>query len=109
MLYSAKTTNEGRSLEGAHAGFPFPIPKTGYEAMWNHLVRYNGQSYEAKYRNFSVDATGRPTLSTEGVSVQDYPFWDNSEDLGRNFLAHQDHLHRPGASRRRGSADRRSA
>ena len=40
----AKTTNEGRSMEGAHAGFPFPIPKTGNEARWNHLVRFNGQS-----------------------------------------------------------------
>ena len=45
---SAKTLNEGRSIEGAHAGFPFPIPKTGYEAMWNHLVRFNGQAYESK-------------------------------------------------------------
>jgi hypothetical protein len=75
----AKTTNDGRSIEGAHAGFPFPIPKTGYEAMWNHLVRFNGLAYESKYRNLSVDANGRPTLSTEGNSIQEYPFWDNSK------------------------------
>ena len=55
----AKTLNDGRSIEGAHAGFPFPIPKTGNEAMWNHLVRFNGQAYEAKYRNLNVDASGR--------------------------------------------------
>lgn len=75
----AKTNNEGRSIEGAHAGFPFPIPKTGYEAMWNHLVRFNGQAYESKYRNITVDASGRATLATEGVSTQEYPFWDNSK------------------------------
>ncbi len=75
----AKTTNEGRSIEGAHAGFPFPIPKSGYEAMWNHLLRYNGQAYEAKYRNLSVDSSGRTTLATEGISTQEYPFWDNSK------------------------------
>src|SRR4029450_9201673 len=57
----AKTAKDGRSIEGAHAGFPFPIPKDGYEAMWNHLVRFNGQSYEAKYRNLSVHARGRGT------------------------------------------------
>ena len=34
--------------------------------MWNHLVRFNGPSYEAKYRNLNVDASGRPTLATEG-------------------------------------------
>ena len=27
--------------------------------MWNHLVRFNGQAYEAKYRNLNVDASGR--------------------------------------------------
>ncbi|MBO9649103.1 MAG: DUF1329 domain-containing protein [Variovorax sp.] len=76
---NAKTVNDGRSIEGVHAGFPFPIPKTGYEAMWNHLVRFNGQSYEAKYRNINVDASGRPALATEGVSVQDFPFWDTAK------------------------------
>ena len=76
---SAKTLNDGRSIEGAHAGFPFPIPKTGNEAMWNHLVRFNGQAYEAKYRNLTVDASGRASLATEGVSVQEFPFWDNSK------------------------------
>jgi hypothetical protein len=72
----SKTLNDGRSMEGAHAGFPFPIPKTGNEAMWNHLVRFNGPAYEAKYRNLNVDANGRVALATEGQSVQEYPFWD---------------------------------
>jgi len=75
----AKATNEGRSMEGAHAGFPFPIPKTGNEAMWNHLVRFNGPAYEAKYRNLNVDANGHVALATEGNSVQEYPFWDNAK------------------------------
>ncbi len=81
----AKTSNDGRSMEGAHAGFPFPIPKTGHEAMWNHLVRFNGQSYESKYRNLNVDASGRATLATEGLSVQEYPFWDNSQSASETF------------------------
>jgi hypothetical protein len=72
---SAKTMNGGRSMNGCHAGFPFPIPKTGNEAMWNHLVRYNGQAYEAKYRNLNV-AGGRAMLATEGINTQEYPYWD---------------------------------
>ncbi|MDE2369294.1 MAG: DUF1329 domain-containing protein [Burkholderiales bacterium] len=79
VAQKAKTTNEGRSIEGAHAGFPFPIPKTGFEAMWNHLVRFNGQAYEAKYRNYNVDSSGRATLTTEGLSVSEYPYWDTSK------------------------------
>jgi hypothetical protein len=82
---TAKTTNGGRSIEGAHAGFPFPIPKDGYEAMWNHLVRFNGQAYEAKYRNLTVDASGRVTLATEGNSVQEYPYWDPSKTSAETY------------------------
>jgi hypothetical protein len=81
----AKTTNEGRSMVGAHAGFPFPIPANGYEAMWNHLVRFNGVAYESKYRNLNVDANGRPSLSTEGVSNQEYPFWDASRKEAETY------------------------
>jgi hypothetical protein len=81
----AKTGNNGRSIEGAHAGFPFPIPKTGYEAMWNHLLRFNGTAYESKYRNLNVDASGRTTLATEGVSVQEYPFWDTARPNDETF------------------------
>lgn len=75
----AKTENEGRSMTGAHAGFPFPIPKTGNEAMWNHLVRFNGVAYESKYRNLNVDANGHAALATEGQSAQEYPFWDDAK------------------------------
>lgn len=85
IALTAKTTNGGRSIEGAHAGFPFPIPKDGYEAMWNHLVRFNGQAYESKYRNLTVDANGRATLATEGNSVQEYPYWDPSKTSAETY------------------------
>jgi hypothetical protein len=81
----AKTENDGRSMEGAHAGFPFPIPKTGYEAMWNHLVRFNGQSYESKYRNLNIDASGRATLATEGMSVQEFPYWEPAKAAAETY------------------------
>jgi hypothetical protein len=81
----AKTLNDGRSMEGAHAGFPFPIPKNGYEAMWNHLVRFNGSSYEARYRNLNVDASGHVALATEGISVQEYPYWEAAKPAADTF------------------------
>jgi hypothetical protein len=98
----AKTLNDGRSIEGAHAGFPFPLPKNGHEAMWNHLVRFNGSAYEAKYRNLSVDASGRATLATEGLSVQEYPFWDNSKTAAETFWRIK--LSYTGPARRAGEA-----
>lgn len=81
----AKTGNDGRSIDGAHAGFPFPIPKNGYEAMWNHLVRFNGSAYESRYRNLTVDASGRVTLATEGISNQEYPYWDNARPTADTY------------------------
>lgn len=97
-----KTLNEGRSIEGAHAGFPFPIPKTGNEAMWNHLVRFNGPAYEAKYRNINVDASGRASLATEGNSTQEYPFWDNSKTAAETYWRLK--LQYTGPARRAGEA-----
>ena len=85
IALTAKTGNGGRSIEGAHAGFPFPIPKDGYEAMWNHLVRFNGQAYESKYRNLTVDSSGRTTLATEGNSVQEYPYWEPSKTSAETY------------------------
>ena len=29
--------------KGAYGGIPFPIPKTGEEVMWNHLLRWRGE------------------------------------------------------------------
>ena len=42
----AKTVDDGVALENVLPGYPFPIPKTGSEAIWNHLLRYNGLGYD---------------------------------------------------------------
>ena len=75
----AKTAQGGLVVEGAYAGVPFPIPKDGYETMWNHLLRYNGQAYEFKYRAMYVDASGKTILATEGTATQDYPYYDTTK------------------------------
>jgi len=32
--------NEGNGFSGTVRGFPFPVPKSGREALWNHMARY---------------------------------------------------------------------
>lgn len=39
---AVEATEGGNSVTGAYAMIPFPIPKTGHEVMWNHLLRYQG-------------------------------------------------------------------
>jgi hypothetical protein len=76
---SAKTANNGLSMEGCHAGYPFPIPKDGFEAMWNHLVRFRGQESNFKYSAYNVDSSGKASLATEGKAVQSFPYWDPAQ------------------------------
>lgn len=71
-----KTTDDGLGLEGTYAGIPFPIPKTGNEVMWNHLLRYTGQSYFTQYDSINVDSSGKAVLATTGQIYMDYPYYD---------------------------------
>lgn len=72
---TASTKQDGQSMLGCLAGFPFPVPKTGSEAMWNHLVRFEGQAQQTTYRNYNVNG-GKPTLAVEAVATNEYPYWD---------------------------------
>ncbi|MBD3854099.1 MAG: DUF1329 domain-containing protein [Acidobacteria bacterium] len=41
---TAHTVDNGYGVEGAINGIPFPIPKTGVEGIWNHILRYRSDS-----------------------------------------------------------------
>lgn len=50
-IYDATQANAGKAklagsdaLENARLGFPFPKPQNGVEIMWNHRVRFRGDS-----------------------------------------------------------------
>jgi hypothetical protein len=78
----ATTANGGLSLRNAHAGTPFPIPKDGYEVMWNHLVRFMGRSIETQYSSHVIDTTGRLTNISSIHSYEEFPYYD--EDMTRS-------------------------
>ena len=40
-------------VKGAKLGFPFPIPKTGAEVIWNHKLKYRGTSVK-RYNNQAI-------------------------------------------------------
>jgi hypothetical protein len=73
----AKTIEGGMALENVVAGYPFPIPKTGSEAIWNHLLRYSGLGYDGvRYDNWNVDSAGVPTLAVTGNAFWAWPIYD---------------------------------
>jgi hypothetical protein len=77
----ATTADGGLSMVGARAGVAFPIPKDGYEAMWNHLTRFLGRSNDVKYSSYNVDANGRIILTEICKMFEELPFYD--EDASR--------------------------
>lgn len=41
---TAELAEGGNGVTGAVIGVPFPIPKDGLEVIWNHILRYRGES-----------------------------------------------------------------
>jgi hypothetical protein len=99
---TAVASDDGRSFEGCRAGFPFPIPANGIEAMWNHLVRFGGLAYEVDYSNWNVDSSGRPAMSSKGTMTEEYTYWNlAATDLETLFRRRIDYT---GPARRAGDA-----
>ena len=73
---SSKTVDGGLGTENVLAGYPFPIPKTGYEVMWNHLLTYKGVGWSGKFDNWNVDSAGTPILATTGENNYAWPLYD---------------------------------
>lgn len=71
---SASTKDGGNSVEKACGGIPFPIPKTGNEAMWNHVLAWKGQANKMAFRSFVVPADGKPVLATHSIQDNSYPY-----------------------------------
>ncbi len=53
---------EGESLKNAILGFPFPIPKTAQEVIWNHKLRYRGVGAARWNNQAAVTPSGAYTL-----------------------------------------------
>lgn len=78
---SARTTENGYSVTGARAGIPFPIPKDGYEAIWNHLLAWRGESIRERIRTYVVTG-GTPVLASESIQDMQFPYYDRSASGG---------------------------
>lgn len=78
---NAQATGGGLALENVLPGVPFPIPKSGHEAMWNHLLRFQGVAIETEYDSWNVDSAGVATLATSGLAFNDYPIYRKMDEI----------------------------
>jgi len=56
-----KLAENGNGITGTKGGIPFPIPQNGAEAVWNHLVRYKGDTYATQWSQLPVTREGTYT------------------------------------------------
>ena len=65
----AKLIDNGNGVEGALKGIPFPVPKNGAEAIWNHLLRYRGERLQFETGRALVLDNGNYSIHKYEVSV----------------------------------------
>ncbi|KIH76681.1 Protein of unknown function [Geoalkalibacter ferrihydriticus] len=59
---TARLVNDGDGVAGAVVGIPFPIPKSGIEVIWNHLLRFRGEAAQRRIAQAAVTRGGNYTL-----------------------------------------------
>ena len=59
---SAKLTADGNGVENSAIGIPFPIPSSGLEVLWNHMLRWRGNYAERNVAQAAPTRGGDYTL-----------------------------------------------
>lgn len=54
----AELVQEGNGVRNAVLGIPFPIPQTGQEVIWNHILRYRGMAIQRHGGQAAPTASG---------------------------------------------------
>ena len=67
---TATLVDDGNGVGGAVIGIPFPIPANGQEAVWNHLLRYRGESVACVIGLAAVTRGGAYTLVKNSLEVE---------------------------------------
>ena len=62
-------------VEGAVGGIPFPIPKNGFEAMWNHLLAFWGPARELTVSTYIVPSGGAMEKASTYKEIADFPYY----------------------------------
>jgi hypothetical protein len=85
---AAKTQSTKVELAGfgvnnlGNTSVPFPIPKNGLEAIWNHTLRYLGGGVDRNYSSFPVRANG----DYYRIGVHEYRIFNSNLDQPQDNL-----------------------
>ena len=80
---ATRATLDGGVPKGAYGGIPYPIPKTGEEVMWNHVLRWRGMSFEHYSNWYQILADGRAVEVTDAVTAEQLPYYKKDGNLAQ--------------------------
>jgi hypothetical protein len=85
----AKLTADGLSFTDAWGGVPFPIPKSGNEVMWNHLVHPRPAASVLNFRVLVGASDGTRSLASQGVLDELWTYYqkDSSAEKSKDTYA----------------------
>jgi len=72
---ATRATMNGDIPEGCYGGIPFPIPQSGAEVMWNHLLHWRGTSWLFDMQSFMLTADGKRVMTVDAVGDQQMPYY----------------------------------
>ena len=67
---TARLVDDGNGVAGAVIGIPFPIPRNGLEVIWNHLLRYRGETVACVIGQAAVTRGGAYTLVKQNLEIE---------------------------------------
>ena len=67
---TAHLVDDGNGVDGAVIGIPFPIPGNGLEVIWNHLLRYRGETVACVIGQAAVTRGGAYTLVKNSLEIE---------------------------------------
>jgi len=86
-VYDNTSTNATRAyltdvnIHGAYGGIPFPIAKSGLEAMWNHLLRFRPAAWHFTNDAILGAVTGKLVMLNEAAAEQLMPYYIQNQTL----------------------------
>ena len=67
---AARLVDDGNGVKDAVIGIPFPIPSRPLEVMWNHLLRYRGETIRCVLGQAPVTRGGDYTIVKYDIEVE---------------------------------------
>lgn len=84
----ATLTSDGMGVEKSFGGIPFPIPQSGAEAIWNHLLAFRGIAAREYWSAYVVGSDGVASLASGSLQEHSWPYYDrtgNAENFSGKY------------------------